>query len=166
MNVKVSVRKYLRLLCNLFLFCVLIFATGCKSGNTLSEESLRQGMSTLMGNLKDAAIERDVDKIVSLCDDSPEFLFISDGLDYNYNDFAKLEHSGFSSMQRHQLSWDTLHIKILGSDVVAAYAPFHQVITDTNGIESHLKGGVSWIAAQKDGILKLCYAQAWHEMDN
>jgi len=166
MNVKVSVRKYLRLLCNLFLFCVLIFATGCKSGNTLSEESLRQGMSTLMGNLKDAAIERDVDMILSLCDDSPEFLYIGDGQVYNYTNFVKVEHSGFASFQRHQLSWDTLHIKILGSDVVAAYAPFHQVITDTIGIESRLKGGVSWIAVQKDGILKLRYGQSWHAMDN
>ena len=166
MNVKDSFTKHLRLFLNPYLFCALIFVIGCNSGNTMSEDSLRQSMTTLMENLKNAAIERDVDKILSMCDESPEFLFISDGQDFNYNNFVKIEHSGFASMQKHQLSWDTLHIKILGSDVVAAYAPFHQVITDTSGIESRLKGGVSWIAVQKDGILKLRYGQAWHAVDN
>lgn len=166
MNVKDSFRTHLRLFCNLYLFCALIFTLGCDSGNTVSEESLRQRMTTLMENLKDAAIDRDVDLILSFCDDSPEFLFIGDGQEYNYSNFVKVEHSGFSSIQRHQLSWDTLHIKILSSDVVAAYAPFHQIITDTTGIESRLKGGVSWIAVQKDGVLKLRYGQAWHAKDN
>lgn len=166
MNLKDSFRKYFSLFTYLCLLCALIFAIGCKSGNTSSEESLRQGMTTLMENLKDAAIELDVDMILSMCDDSPEFLYIGDGQVYNYDNFVIMVHTGYASMQRHQLSWDTLHIKILGSDVVAAYAPFHQVITDTVGIESRLIGGVSWIAIQKDGILKLRYGQSWHEMDN
>lgn len=99
------------------------------------------------------------------CDSSTEFFFIGDGEFYNYEQFVTVEYSGISSIQRHQLSWDTLHLKILSADVVAAFAPFHRVITDTNGNESRLKGGVSWIAVNKDGILKLRYGQAWHEPD-
>lgn len=49
---------------------------------------------------------------------------------------------------------------------VAVNAPFHQAIRDTAGFETRLIGGVSWIAVQKDGILKLRYGHTEQEPDD
>jgi hypothetical protein len=165
MNAINNLVKHPMLLCTLSLFLTISIVTGSENTSTVSENSLTQMMIALMEDLRVAAVERDVDKILSFCDNSPEFFYIGDGKLHNYDQFVKAEYSGFSAVQRHQLSWDALHVKTLGDDVVAAFAPFHQVITDTNGIETRLKGGVSWIAINKGGILKLRYGQSWHEPD-
>lgn len=50
-----------------------------------------------------------------------------------------------------RLTFDSLLIRVLGDDTVAALALFLQDLTDVNGIDINLKGEFTWIANRFDG---------------
>jgi hypothetical protein len=118
-----------------------------------------------MNTLRDAAIDLDAEKIINLCLDTQVFLFVGDGYVMNYEKFAEVERTEFPLYIKHQLTWDTLYIKVLSSDVVAALAPFHQILTQQDGTVNQLEGEVTWIATRTVESLKLIYGHAVHRPD-
>ena len=118
-----------------------------------------------MNTLRDAAIDLDAEEIINMCLDSPEFLYFSDGEVMNYEQFVKAEREGFASFVSHQLTWDTLYVKVLSPDVVSALAPFHQKLTLQDGTVFQLEGEVTWIATRTEEGLKLIYGHAGHRPD-
>ena len=58
-----------------------------------------------------------------------------------------------------------MHVRVLGADAVAALTPFHGVLTDSNGLDTRLKGEVTWTANHIAGAWKLVYAHAWYRPD-
>ena len=133
--------------------------------NSTQKELLREEMISLMNNLHDAAVELDAEKIINMCLDSPEFLYFSDGSVMNYEQFVTAEREGFANFVSHQLTWDTLYVKVLSSDVVSALAPFHQKLTLQDETVLQFEGEVTWIATRTEEGLKLIYGHAGHSTD-
>ena len=153
-------------------FCILtllvIFTTtfySCSESDRSEKEYMRMQMISLMNTLRDAAIELDAEKVINLCLDTSEFLCFS-GSVMNYEQFVKAERVGFANFVSHQLTWDTLIVKVLSPDVVAALAPFHQKLTLKDGTILQQKGEVTWIATRTDNGLKLIYGHAGHRLDS
>ena len=128
------------------------------------QDTMHEQMISLMNTLRDAAVELDAEKVINLCLDTSEFLCFS-GLVMNYEQFVKAEREGFANFVSHQLTWDTLIVKVLSPDVVAALAPFHQKLTLKDGTILQQKGEVTWIATMTDNGLKLIYGHAGHRPD-
>ena len=133
--------------------------------NSTQKEPLREEMISLMNNLHDAAVELDAEKIINMCLDSPEFLYVSDGSVMNYEQFVKVEREGFANVVSHQLTWDTLYVKVLSPDVVSALAPFHQKLILQDESVLQFEGEVTWIATRTEEGLKLIYGHARHSAD-
>lgn len=129
------------------------------------QDTMHEQMISLMNTLRDAAVELDAEKVINLCLDTPEFLFFSDGLVMNYEQFVKDEREGFSNFASHQLTWDNLYVKVLSPDVVSALASFHQKLTRHDGTVLQLEGEVTWIATCTEEGLKLIYGHAGHRPD-
>jgi ketosteroid isomerase-like protein len=83
----------------------------------------------------------------------------------NYDATAKDIRAFFGATRMNRLTLDTLYIRVLSPDVVAAFTPFHQVITDTTGATAQFKGDALWIARRTDGQWKICYSQSNHLRD-
>lgn len=150
-------------------FCILtllgICSTAfysCSGSDRSKQEAMRGDMISLMNTLRDAAIELDAEKVINLSLDTPEFLFFSDGEVVNYEQFVKAEREDFSNFASHQLTWDTLYVKVLSPNVVSALAPFHQKLTQHDGTVLQLEGEVTWIATRTAEGLKLIYGHAGH----
>lgn len=126
---------------------------------------MHEDMIVLMNTLRDVAIELDAEKVINMCLDSPEFLFFSDGELMNYEQFVLAERTDFPNYVSHELSWDTLVVKILSPDVVSALAPFHQKLTHKDGTVFQYEGEVTWIAIHTEEGLKLIYGHAAHRPD-
>ena len=139
---------------------------GCAQPPAADDEVARKAGVTIMESIKKAADERDAEKLIALCLNSPEFAFFADGKGYSYDDFVKNEREDFSSWKSIQVRWDTVTAKVLAPDVVASYASFHQVLTAKNGAEAALKGDVTWIAVRRGGEWRLLYGHAWHFPDD
>ena len=151
----------------LVMFCFFIVAfNSCSESSNTQNESLQEEMISLMNNLHDAAVEIDAEKIINMCLDSPEFLFFSDGYAIDFEQFVENEREGFKEFANHELTWDTLYVKVLSSDVVSALAPFHQKITLKDGTILQQIGEVTWIATRTDSGLKLIYGHAGHRPDS
>ena len=148
----------------LLAICTTTFYS-CSESEKSKLESIHEEMISLMNTLRDAAIELDAEKIINLCIETPEFLFFSDGEVMNYEQFVKAEREGFPSYVSHQLTWDTLIVKVLSPDVVSALAPFHQKLTLQDGTVFQLEGEVTWIATRNEEGLKLIYGHAGHRPD-
>lgn len=133
--------------------------------NSTQKEPLREEMISLMNNLHDAAVELDAEKIINMCLDSPEFLYFSDGSVMNYEQFVKVERESFPNFVSHQLTWDTLYVKVLSPDVVSALALFHQKLTLQDETVQQFEGEVTWIATRTEEGLKLIYGHAGHSAD-
>jgi hypothetical protein len=147
------------------LACLCVGAIGCTKSPAPDVEAAKKAGITMMMELKKAAEALDAEKFVSLCLNSPEFAVFEDGKGYGYDEFVKNEREGFRTFKGIQLRWDTLAVKALGADVVAAYAPFHQLLKEKSGAETALKGDVTWIVVRRNGEWKLLYAHAWHFPD-
>jgi hypothetical protein len=119
-----------------------------------------------MQSFQAAAEERSADKIMILCQRSPGFLVYLDGKALNYDEFVHAGREVFHRFKNIQLKWDTIHVRVLGADVVAALTPFRGVLTDSNGLDTRLKGEVTWTANRIAGAWKLVYAHyahAWYQ---
>ena len=133
---------------------------------TNEQESARDAMISIMERLKQAAEGLDADGVLALCRSSEEFLTVVDGEISTYDQFATSERAAFKAFLQHKLTFDTLLIRVLGADTVAALALFHQALTDLNGVDIHLKGEFTWIANRVDGgPWKLTYVHARHMPD-
>ena len=157
-------RVLVRVLCILTLLAIFT-TTFYSCSESESKQDTHEEMTSLMNTLRDAAIDLDAEEIINMCLDSPEFLYFSDGEVMNYEQFVKAEREGFASFVSHQLTWDTLYVKVLSPDVVSALAPFHQKLTLQDGTVFQLEGEVTWIATRTEEGLKLIYGHAGHRPD-
>jgi len=148
-----------------FLIIPILAFSSCVESDEKPKDNIQAEMKALMSTLQEAVIEVDAEMIISLCLESTEFLFTSDGLVMTYDQFVEAEIEGFKEIESHAVTWDTLYIKVLGSDVVSALAPFHQKYTLKDGTVFYLKGEVTWVATQTNDGLKLIYGHARHEPD-
>jgi ketosteroid isomerase-like protein len=162
-KMKSKARFILASVCVLLAFCTLFF--GCSRSREAEQRAARNAMISLMDTLLQAVNAHNVDKILELCDRSPEFFAFLDGEAFDYEGFVKGIREEFRAFRQVHTLWDTLHVKVLGSDVAVALAPFHQVLTDTSGVETRLTGDVTWVAHRVDGKWKLIYAHAVHRPD-
>ena len=86
----------------LLAICLSTFYS-CSESDKSMQESMRGEMVSLMNTLRDSAIELDPEKTINLCFDSPEFLYCSDGLVMNYQQFVKAGRENYPKMANHQL---------------------------------------------------------------
>ena len=138
----------------------------CAEKPKSQEGNLHDEMISLMNSLLDAASELDAEKVIDLCLESSEFLYVGDGVVMDYNKFVDAERTAFPNYVTHEIKWDTLFIKVLSMDVVAALAPFHQKLIHKDGTIYQFAGEVSWIATKTDQGLKLIYGHARHQADS
>ena len=143
----------------------VLFLNSCVESDKTQKNNIHGEMISLMDTLQDAAIKIDADRIVNMCSDNPEFLFFSDGSVMNYEQFVKDVRDSYHNFADHQLTWDSLYVKVLSPDVVSALAYFHQKITTKDGTIIQLEGEVTWIANRTEGGLKLIYGHAGHRPD-
>ncbi len=134
---------------------------GCETQQGVS----RKAMTSLMQSLKEAIERRNVNKMMTLCKNSPDFFVCTNGKVLNYDEFSQASRQAFQAIKSVQLTWDTLHVKVLGSDVVATMIPFHETLVDSNGVGRRLRGEMTWVASRMGGDWKFIYAHAWHEPD-
>ena len=133
---------------------------------TTEQESTQESMKQIMERLKNAVVSLDAEGVLALCRDSDEFLIVVDEVMSAYDQFAANERHELKMFQQIRLTFDSLQIRVLGADVVAALCQFHQVLTDGNGVEIPLKGEFTWIANRVEGgPWLLTYAHAWHRPD-
>ena len=156
-------------LCSVPLLSLLVIVSmafpGCAQPPAADDEAARKAGVTIMELIKKAGEERDAEKLIALCLNSPEFAFFGDGKGYSFDEFVKTERQEFPSWKSIQIRWDTVTVKVLAPDVVASYAYFHQVLTAKDGVEIALKGDVTWISVRRGGEWKLLYGHAWHFQD-
>ena len=145
-----------------FVLLLSTFFYSCNETSDQRNDTIKEEMISLMNSLKDAAIERDAEKIISFCENSLEFSMISDGKVYSYNEFYKGWKAIYPAFVSHQLSWDTIIVRKLNSDVVAAFAPFHKKIVKKDSTELEFEGEVTWIARKTSDGLKLIYGHSNH----
>jgi hypothetical protein len=132
---------------------------------TADHESARDAMVVIMDRLKQAVESLDVAGVLALCRSSEEFLGVIDGVIVNYDQFVANEQV-LNRLVQVNVTFDPLHIRVLGEDTVAALALFHQMIMDENHVVIHLKGEVTWIANRVNGgPWKLTYVHARHMPD-
>ncbi len=143
----------------------LSIISSCTAPDEKRNENIQSEMVSLMNSLRDAAIEINADKVMNLCLETPEFFFFADGSVMNYDQFEKDVRDSYQNMVNHKLIWDTLYVKILSPGVASALAPFHQEITQNDGVVIRLEGEVTWSATQTESGLKLIYAHAAHRND-
>ena len=123
-------------------------------------------MINKMNSYVDAIKERNADKIISHFLDSPEFMFYADGKRQGYNELVAQVRNDFpGNVSKYDGKWDTINVSVLSPDAVVAAAPFHEVLTDKEGIETRLKGEVTWIAVRVGKDWKFIYAHAFYLPD-
>ncbi len=151
-----------------FLTALLIFSTiflRCSRSTEASKDVARKAMLFLMQELKTASEELSAEKIFALHIRDPEFIIIWDGKGYSHEEFIKTEREHLPTYKHHKFTWDSILVKVLSMDVVAASAQFHEIITDKNNIEKRLKGDGTWIAVRREGEWKFLYTQILHQPD-
>jgi hypothetical protein len=137
-----------------------------KQMKTNEQESAREAMTVIMERLKQAAERLDAEGVLALCRSSGEFLAVIDGETSTYDQFAANERYWLKTLMKHKLTFDSLYIRVLGDDAVAALALFHQSLTDSNKVDTHLTGEFTWIANRiDDGPWELTYVHARHMPD-
>jgi ketosteroid isomerase-like protein len=130
------------------------------------QESTRDAMAATVERLRQAAEHLDADGVLAMCRSSEGFLAVSDGVVNTYDQFAAHVRDGYKELQKHRLTFDSLHIRNLGDNTFASLALFHQMETDLNGVDTYLKGEVTWVFNHADGgPWKLTYLHAWHMPD-
>jgi hypothetical protein len=115
--------------------------------------------------LTQSAAELNSDKFVALNEHSPEFCVCSDGRVLTYDEMVGMNRAAFRRLKSNQIMIDTVHTRVLGPDMVVAFGPFHQSITDTAGVNQRLKGEALWIARRTNGQWKVIFAQSSHQPD-
>jgi ketosteroid isomerase-like protein len=144
---------------------VLFMAVSCEKKNDTAKEDAGKAMLSMMHSYIDAIRELSYEKTVAHFLNSPDFFFCSDGQVSTYDDLLKQVRDLYSNLQRYQGDWDTINIRVLSPDVVAALAPFHEIYTDKSGVETRIKGEVTWVAVRKNGEWKFAYAHAFSKTD-
>jgi len=138
----------------------------CTKPPAADDEAARKAGIALMEAVKNAVEGLDAEKFIDLCLNSPEFVVFSDGKGLSYDEFVKSERKALALFKKFQIRWDTLAVKVLAADAVAAYGSFHQVHTYKEGGVAAFTGDVTWIAVRRNGEWKLLYAHAWHFPDS
>jgi len=147
----------------LFVFIALLL--GCARSVSDQKEEARKAMIALMNSYTDAMKELNVEKVTSFFLHSPEFMFYADGKSQNYDDIVTQVRDLFPNLRSYEGKWDNIFVSVLNSNAVAAAAPFHEVLTDKNGVETRLKGEVTWIAVRVENNWKFIYAHASYQPD-
>lgn len=107
------------------------------------KEETKLAMINLMNSYVDAIKEGNADKIIAHYLDSPEFMLFENGIRQGYSEFVGQVLKDFSNISKYEGKWDTILVSVLNPDAVAAAAPFHEVLTDKEGVETPLKGEVT-----------------------
>jgi ketosteroid isomerase-like protein len=137
-----------------------------KHMKTTEQENAKVEMTKIMEQLRQAAERLDCDGILALCHSSGEFMIVMDGVISNYDQFAAKEREALKGLLQQKLTFDPLHIRVLGDDAVLALSLFHQEITGVDHVVTRLKGEVTWIANRVDGgPWQLTYGHARHMLD-
>jgi len=153
-----------------FFLVLLIACFSCGTNNKplsdVQKDDAKEAMITLMNSYVGAIKERNADKIISHFLDSPEFMFYTDGNRQGYDELVAQVRRDFpNNVSKYEGNWDTILVSVLNPDAVAAAAPFHEVLTDMEGIETRLKGEVTWIAIRVGKDWKFIYAHAFYLPD-
>ena len=149
---------------------LLIVCFSCGTNNKpvsdAQKEEAKIAMITLMNSYVDAIKERNADKIISHYLDSPEFMFYADGKRQGYNELVARVRKDFpDNVSKYDGKWDTINVSVLNPDAVTAAAQFHEVLTNKEGIETRLKGEITWIAVRVEKDWKFIYAHAFYLPD-
>jgi len=144
---------------------MVIVPTACTKSPEAAREEAHKAMVALMNSYVDALKERNVEKVTGYFLRSPEFLFYAEGKRQSYDDIVAQVRELFPSLKSYESRWDTMYVSVLNTDAVAAVAPFHEVLTDKNGVETRLKGEVTWIAVRTANEWKFSYAHATYQPD-
>ncbi len=142
----------------LFPLVLMVVSSGCDTQQNVSQTA----MISLLQSLREAVEAKNPDKIAVLCQDSPMFFVRSNGESMGFDGFVSAQREIFRTMKHIRLNWDTLHVKIVSPDAVAALVLFKGVFTDTNGAENRLTGEATLIAKRIGNEWKLVYAHAAH----
>jgi uncharacterized protein (TIGR02246 family) len=155
-----------RFLFSLVVVCLLVLIpAACTKAPTADREEVRASMIALMNSYIDALKERNAERITNYFLNSPEFVFYAEGKRQGYDDIVAQVRDLFPNLKSYESKWDTIYVSVLNSDAVAAVAPFHEVLTDKNGVETRLKGEVTWIAVRAANEWKFSYAHATYQPD-
>jgi uncharacterized protein (TIGR02246 family) len=146
-----------------FLAAAVMLFGACSMG--ITQQSPREAIAGLVQSMQTTSAVLNADEFVRLLEQSPEFCLFSDGHVMTYEETAKEMRAFFGETRINRLMLDTLYIRVLSPDVVAAFTPFHQIITDTTGATAQFKGDALWIARRTDGQWKICYSQSNHLRD-
>jgi hypothetical protein len=144
---------------------VFFMAISCGKKPDTTKEDAGKAMLSMMHSYIDAIRELNYDKTVAHFLNSPDFFFCSDGQISTYDNLLKQVSDLYKNLQRYQGDWDTINIRVLNPEVVAALAPFHEIYTDKSGDETRIKGEVTWVAVRKNGEWKFAYAHATSKPD-
>jgi hypothetical protein len=142
----------------LLLLCTSFFSCSCST--TVQNEDTKKAMINLMNSYINSIKERNFDKTIAHFMDSPEFMFFSEGKCQGYNEIVTQVRDLYQSISKYEGKWDTIFVSALTPTAVAAVAPFHEVLTDNNGVETRLKGEVTWIAIRLEKDWKFIYGHA------
>ena len=128
-------------------------------------EEARRGMVNLMNSYMEAVKTLDADKVINHFNQSSEFKMAGDGQVNNYEEWVEKTQEWLQNLSKFEGVWDSIYISVLNKDVVAAFGPFHDVLTDKQGNKIPVRGEVTWIGVRNGDKWKFGYGHVYHQLD-
>lgn len=108
---------------------------------------------------------RDADAVTRFYLNDPDFRVYFDGALSRYDEMVAIVRNLLGSLRSIEGSFDDIQVTVLGPGAAVATTPFRDVLVDTTGTTTRLRGLVSWTWVRRSEGWRIIHGHAVHVPD-
>ena len=144
---------------NKIIFLLVGFSISFNSfSQSVEEKELNKEITNVLNEYYAAVNAQDVNKTISYCLNSPDFITYVNGRANNYEEWTNQVKAFLPTPKKIRYSFDTLYTRKISDDAVYVTGPFHQDMTDKDNKASLADITASMVLLKKNGEWKIAYA--------
>jgi ketosteroid isomerase-like protein len=114
---------------------------------------------------EDAIKAKDVQRVLGLYGDSAQFRLIDNETVVSYAALRSMLPQLFGSLRSYGGGFGSIHVNVLSRDVALADAPYVDILTDTAGAVTRIRGAVTWVWLRGPRGWRIIHGQAYGTPD-
>ena len=124
-----------------------------------------EAVTTAMQGYAAAFPTRDADAITAFYLNDPDFRTYFDGTVSTYTEMVAMVRGMMGGLRSVEGAFENIQVSVLGPTAAVATSPFRDVLVDTAGVTTRLKGVVSWTWVQRPEGWRIIHGNAIHVPD-